>query len=76
MKRSTNILFSIVALTVLFVGTLFIPLPRGDFSKESVHSLRVYDRNGILLREFLNDEQGRGQWKPLDQIAPEMVSAT
>ena len=64
------------ALCAVFLGSLFIPLPREDFSKQSVHSLRVYDRNGILLREFLNDEQGRGQWKPLDQIAPEMVNAT
>ncbi|HTP12124.1 MAG TPA: penicillin-binding protein 1C [Bacteroidota bacterium] len=64
------------ALAVAFVASLFVPLPKEDFSKQSVHSLRVYDRNGILLREFLNDEQGRGQWKPLDQIAPEMVNAT
>ena len=61
---------------VVFVASLFIPLPKNDFSKQSVHSLRVFDRNGILLREFLNDEDGRGQWKPLNQIAPEMINAT
>jgi penicillin-binding protein 1C len=75
-KRFTLILFSIVGLTALFVASLYIPLPKEDFSQESTHSLRVYDRNGILLREFLNDEEGRGQWKPLNQIAPEMINAT
>ncbi len=60
----------------VFVVSLFIPLQKQDFSRESIHSLRVFDRNGILLREFLNDQEGRGQWKPLYLIAPEMVNAT
>jgi penicillin-binding protein 1C len=65
-----------ISLTVAFIASLYIPLPKQDFSKESVHSLRVFDRNGILLREFLNDQEGRGQWKPLAQIAPDMINAT
>lgn len=71
------IVFTVLtALCLAFLATLYIPLPRRDFSKESVHSLRVYDCNGILLREFLNDQEGRGQWKPLSNIAPDMVNAT
>ena len=58
------------------LGTLFIPLPQGDFRKESVHSLTVYDRNGIVLREYLNDLEGRGQWKPLAEISPYLREAT
>ena len=61
--------------TVL-LATLFWPLPDQGFRKEIVHSLRVLDRNGLLLREFLNDQQGRGQWRTLDQIALSARSAT
>jgi penicillin-binding protein 1C len=65
-----------LSLSVALIASLYIPLPKEDFSKQSVHSLRVFDKNGILLREFLNDQQGRGQWKPLGEIAPEMINAT
>ncbi|MGB2867005.1 MAG: penicillin-binding protein 1C [Bacteroidota bacterium] len=58
------------------LGTVFIPLPKEDFAKSSVHSLRVTDCNGILLREFLNDQQGRGQWRPLSALAPFLQQAT
>jgi penicillin-binding protein 1C len=75
-QRISAFLSISAGIVIAVVASLFIPLPKEDFSKESVHSLRVYDRNGILLREFLNDEEGRGQWKPLSQIAPDMVSAT
>jgi penicillin-binding protein 1C len=75
-RRFTIVAFPGIALCAMFVASLYIPLPKQDFSKESVHSLRVFDRNGILLREFLNDEEGRGQWKPLNEIAPEIINAT
>ncbi|MBI4429130.1 MAG: penicillin-binding protein 1C [Ignavibacteriales bacterium] len=61
---------------VAFVCSTWIPHPRTDFGKESVHSLQVTDRNGILLREFLNDQQGRGQWRPLSSISPFLQQAT
>jgi penicillin-binding protein 1C len=76
LQRISVFLSISAGIVIAVVASLFVPLPKEDFSKESVHSLRVYDRNGILLREFLNDEEGRGQWKPLSQIAPDMVSAT
>ncbi len=75
-KRFTICLVTIGIASIGFVASLYVPLPKEDFSKETVHSLHVYDRSGILFREFLNDEQGRGQWKPLNQIAPEMINAT
>ncbi len=78
LQRNRVKILIIILLSVCgtFLATLYIPLPKEDFSKQSVHSLRVFDRNGILLREFLNDEEGRGQWKPLDQVAPELINAT
>ncbi len=55
---------------ILSIGSLFVPLPKEDFSKHSVQSIRVLDRNGVILREFLNDREGRGIWKSLDEISP------
>lgn len=60
----------------LVLGLLYTPLPEEDFRKDTVHSLRVVDRNGILLREFLNDAQGRGQWRSLDEMSPFLIHAT
>jgi len=65
--------------TVLFLlscASLFLPLPKEDFRKETVHSLRVVDRHGVLLREFLNDHEGRGQWKVLGEMSPYLAKAT
>jgi len=75
-SRFKIVLVIILSLCLAFIASLYIPLPRNDFSKQSVHSMRVVDRNGVLLREFLNDGEGRGQWKPLNQIASEAVNAT
>ncbi|MEX2190380.1 MAG: penicillin-binding protein 1C [Bacteroidota bacterium] len=74
MKNIQHIWFPIFL--ILFISLLSIPLPEEDFRKESVHSLRVVDRNGILLREFLNDDQGRGQWRSLNEMSPFLTQAT
>ena len=58
------------------LASTFIPLPRNDFAKWSVQSLRVLDRHGIVLREFPNDQEGRGEWKELAAIAPALRMAT
>jgi len=69
--------FIVTALvSIIFTAFLFLPLPKEDFSKQSIQSLRVVDRNGIVLREFLNDQQGRGIWKPLSEISPHVATAT
>ncbi|MCU0412406.1 MAG: transglycosylase domain-containing protein, partial [Bacteroidetes bacterium] len=70
LKRLTGagILLALVVLTV----SILIPLPQELFAPVSVVSVRVEDRRGIPLRTLLNDEQGRGVWKPLHEIAPEM----
>ncbi len=67
---------TIAVVVLLLFASVFLPLPGEDFRKEGIHSLRVVDRNGLLLREFLNDEQGRGQWRSLDRMAPSLQRAT
>src|SRR3990172_7649155 len=75
-KRSKRYRWIVLILAIAAIGSLFLPLPEKDFRKETVHSLRVVDRNGIVLREYLNDLQGRGQWKALAEFSPALVSAT
>jgi penicillin-binding protein 1C len=72
--RWTGSISLLVLIGIIF--SFFIPLPKQDFSSQSVQSLCIKDRNGIVLREFLNDEQGRGQWKSLLSIAPSLQLAT
>lgn len=75
-KRKYTILAAFIIAAAALVASVFIPLPQGDLSKKSVQSVRVVDRNGFVLREFLNDQEGRGEWKPLSSIAVSMQQAT
>jgi penicillin-binding protein 1C len=61
--------------TFAILATFFYPLPADDLSPRSVESLRVLDRNGLLLRELLSDRSGRGRWIPLDSLSPRLVHA-
>jgi penicillin-binding protein 1C len=66
----------ILGLSLIALGSLFIPLPGERFQKQNIQSLRVFDRRNVLLREFLNDEQGRGAWKSPDEVSPALLQAT
>lgn len=72
-RRATLAIFGAGA--ILAVGSVFVPFPMSELAPASVHSFRVIDRNGILLREYLNDREGRGQWRSLDRIAPSLLRA-
>ncbi len=74
-KRFHIVAVAAAAAAVLAVS-ISIPLPRDDFARWSVQSLRVLDRSGIVLREFPNGREGRGEWRPLSEIAPSMLQAT
>jgi penicillin-binding protein 1C len=39
-------------------------------------SLRLLDRNGVLLREVLSDEGGRCRWVKLEDVSPHLLKAT
>jgi len=53
---------------------LFWPLSR-EFNPQAGLSLRIYDANGVLLREVLNQRQELAYWAGLHQVAPEMKEA-
>ncbi|PIZ14576.1 hypothetical protein COY52_12045 [Candidatus Desantisbacteria bacterium CG_4_10_14_0_8_um_filter_48_22] len=54
----------------------FIPFPGELLNLRSKISLRILDRNGILLREVLSDDSGKGQWVGLDRIPAHMINAS
>ena len=63
------------AAVLIAAASLFIPLERERFAPSAVHSLTVKDRHGFTLREFLNDDDGRGEWQPLSAVSPHFIDA-
>ena len=73
--RKPLALWLAAGLTVSGIIACMIPLPRGLFTPSSAQSLQIEDRRGVVLRVFLNDREGRGQWRRLDRIAAPMKEA-
>ncbi|MBN1221727.1 MAG: penicillin-binding protein 1C [Candidatus Aminicenantes bacterium] len=71
-----KIVFALLLLALLFMGSLYIPYPRGKLSPAAVVSLRILDRNGTLLREIISSEGGRCRWVDLSGISPYVVAST
>jgi len=58
------------------VGTLLLPFPKGRLAPGAQISLRLTDRNGVLLREVLSEKGGRSRWVRLSEVSPYLVKAT
>jgi penicillin-binding protein 1C len=71
-----KILLALLALSGLLFAAFFLPFPEKRLNSNSVISLRLLDRNGVLLREVLSDEGGRCHWVELGNISPFLVQAT
>ena len=65
-----------LALASASAGSLYLPFPQERLSPAPVVSLRLTDRNGILLREVLSDDGGRCRWVGLEDVSPFIVKAT
>jgi penicillin-binding protein 1C len=74
MKRKIFPAFLILC-GLLFL-TIFLPFPGKRLNSSPVISLRLLDRNGVLLREVLSDEGGRCRWVELGEVSPFLVKAT
>ena len=68
--------FVLASLALATAGSLYVPFPQKKLSPAPVVSLRLTDRNGILLREVLSDEGGRCRWVGLEEVSPFLVKAT
>jgi penicillin-binding protein 1C len=74
MKRT--IVLAFLTLSGLLFLTIFLPFPGERLDPGPVVSLRLLDRNGVLLREVLSDEGGRCRWVELGDVSPFIVKAT
>ncbi len=76
MNRKKRIWISITSASVIAViVSLFIPLDPQAFTPYRVTSLRFFDKQGILLREVLSEEDGKGRWCSLKEISPNVINA-
>lgn len=64
-----------IFVSLLFLSAFIYPLPHDIFDYQSQESVRVYDRNGYMLREIISLDQGRGRWSSLENISPKALIA-
>jgi penicillin-binding protein 1C len=55
--------------------SFYAPIPSRRLDPRPVRSLRIEDRNGLLLREVLSEEGGRGRWIGLSEASPVLLKA-
>jgi len=75
-QRKRVLLLAVLALAAGFAGSLYLPFPKSRLDPGPVLSLRITDRNGVLLREVLSDEGGRCRWVGLGEVSPHLIRAT
>jgi len=75
-NRRRALLFGVLVLVIGVTGSLYLPFPKSKLDPGPVLSLRITDRNGVLLREVLSDEGGRCRWVGLGEVSPHLIRAT
>lgn len=67
--------FCAVALAFFCWYQLF-SIPKELTQKNAIRSIQITDRNGLPLRETLSATSGRQRWVALNEISPNLISAT
>lgn len=70
-KNIQDILF----LTAGFFFSFYYPISQSDLAFTDLKSVRVLDRQGLLLRELLSPVSGRGRFVPLSGISDRLLQA-
>lgn len=60
---------------LLLAIVLLTPPAALRLDHRAMHSWKLYDDQGGLLREVLSDEEGRSTWIPLQQMGPDLPAA-
>jgi penicillin-binding protein 1C len=61
----------LLALVVGWVWVYAVPFPVEELDPARFSSVRVLDRHGVLMREWLTSGHGgRSQWRKLDEVSP------
>ncbi|MCJ7580310.1 MAG: penicillin-binding protein 1C [Candidatus Aminicenantes bacterium] len=74
MKR--KLILSSLGLCLLFMFSLYLPIPKQKLNPAPLLSLRILDREDNLLREVLSDEGGRARWVSFTEVSPDLIKAT
>jgi penicillin-binding protein 1C len=61
---------------IVLLGSFFVPIPQPALSPLPVESLRITDRDGVVLREMLSSEKGRACWLNKGDVPRMLFSAT
>ncbi len=69
-------LFGLPAVILALAGSFYWPVPRSRLAPGGVVSLRLTDRNGVLLREILSPQGGRCRWVGLGDVSSYLIAAT
>lgn len=60
----------LAATLALGLAVVLVPFDTALLAHAPVESRSIFDRHGRLLREALNDQEGRGTWRRLDAVSP------
>ncbi len=74
MKKKITV--SSLTLCLLFMCSLYLPIPRQKLNPAPILSLRILDREDNLLREVLSDEGGRCRWVDFTEVSADLIKAT
>ena len=75
--RGRRVAFALFGITVaLVLWAASVPTDFESLDYRNVGSVRVLDRNGIVLRTTLGREGTRAVWTPLERISPRLIEAT
>jgi len=73
-KKAKQLAAIIAVLLSIFLGlSIHVPISEARLASSDVESLRLVDRHGVLLREVLSSDDGRGRWIELKQISPHVL---
>jgi penicillin-binding protein 1C len=65
----------VLVLLLLFIFFL-IPVRRVALYPQTLTSLQILDRNGVLLRQVLSQDEAISHWVSLSKISPYLIKAT
>jgi penicillin-binding protein 1C len=74
MKYKKTAYSAIIAILCIGLAAV-IPPAASRLDNSRMRSWRILDDRGVLLREVLSDEEGRGSWIPLREMGPDMAAA-
>jgi len=76
-KRRRRLVLGLALAGLLLAGlsSFYWPFPGTRLNPAPVISLRILDRNNLLLRQVLSDEGGRCHWVTLKEVSPRLLQA-